>query len=160
MVSHYLGLDCSSKAIHGVMIDDLANLCFFDKWTSKLPDFESRFPLFLKSFYDELGIIKERFPTLRVAIEAPFIFQIPKTSMQIAAVVYTARFICFLHGLECVPIQNKSWKKYVLERGNASKADIFAYANIMWENSFKEQDHADAACIALWGRFNYLGEDI
>ena len=78
MDSHYLGLDCSSKAIHGVMIDDLANLCFFDKWASKLPDFEARFPLFLKSFYDELGIIKERFPTLRVAIEAPFLFRIPK----------------------------------------------------------------------------------
>ena len=80
--------------------------------------------------------------------------------MKIAAVVYIARFICFLHGIECVPIQNKSLKKYVLERGNASKQDIFNFSNIFWGNVFVEQDHADAACIALWGRYNYLGEDI
>ena len=152
MVSHYLGLDCSSKGVHGVILDDSANLCLFEKWVSKASDFEARFPEFLKSFYDEVSIIKERFPTLRVAIEAPIFIQNPKTTMQIAAVVYTARFICFLHGLECVPIQNKSWKKYVLERGNASKEDIFLYANMMWEDAFKEQDHADAACIALWNK--------
>jgi len=160
MVSHYMGLDCSSKGIHGVIIDDSDNLCFLDKWISKLSDFEARFPEFLKTFYDELGIIKERFPTLRVAIEAPIFIQNPKTTMQIAAVVYTARFICFLHEVECVPIQNKSWKKYVLEKGNASKQDIFAFANILWDKAFTEQDHADAACIALWGRFNYIGENI
>ena len=160
MGSHYLGLACSSKGIHGVILDELANLCSFDKWISKSSDFETRFPEFLRSFYDKLGIIKERFPTLRVAIEAPIFIQNPKTTMQIAAVVYTARFICSLYGIECISIQNKSWKKYVLGKGNASKVDIFAYAALMWDKAFEEQDHADAACIALWGRFNYLGEDI
>lgn len=155
-----MGLDCSSKGIHGVILDDSAQLCFSDKWISKLPDFESRFPLFLRNFYDELGIIKERFSNLRVAIEAPIFIQNPKTTMQIAAVVYTARFICCLHDLECVSIQNKSWKKYVLKRGDAKKEDIFGYANTKWSNAFHDQDHADAACIALWGRFHYLEEKI
>ena len=160
MDDYFLGLDCSSKGLHGVIIDQQSNLAYMDKWISKLPNFEARFPAFLFNFYEDLSIIKERFPNLRVAIEAPIFIQNPKTTMQIAAVVYTARFICFLHGVQCEPIQSKSWKKYVLERGNASKEDIFKFANIFWKNVFEEQDHADAACIALWGRFHYLGEDI
>tara|TARA_R110002020_G_scaffold225933_1_gene436259 strand:- start:324 stop:806 length:483 start_codon:yes stop_codon:yes gene_type:complete len=160
MDSHFLGLDCSSKGVHGVVINQEAEYKEQFKWVSKLPDFEDRFPAFLHNFLEDLGIIKERFPNLRVAIEAPIYIQNPKTTMQIAAVVYIARFICFLQEVECVPIQNKSWKKYVLERGNASKQDIFDFANIFWGNKFKEQDHADAACIALWGRFYYLGEDL
>ena len=95
-----------------------------------------------------------------MALEAPIYIQNPKTTMQIAAVVYIARFICSLQELDCTPIQNKSWKKYVLERGNVSKQDIFKFANILWKDAFTEQDHADAACIALWGRFHYLGEDL
>ena len=160
MDSHFLGLDCSSKGVHGVIINQKAEYKEQVEWISKLPDFEDRFIEFLKNFFDDLGIIKERFPTLRVAIEAPIFIQNPKTTMQIAAVVYTARFICSLYGIECISIQNKSWKKYVLGKGNASKVDIFAYAALMWDKAFEEQDHADAACIALWGRFNYLGEDI
>ena len=160
MDRYYIGLDCSSKGVHGVIINQQAEYKEQLKWISKLPDFEDRFIEFLKNFFDDLGIIKERFSDLRVAIEAPIYKQNPKPTMQIAAVVYIARFICFLHGIECVPIQNKSWKKYVLERGNASKQDIFNFSNIFWGNVFVEQDHADAACIALWGRYNYLGEDI
>ena len=160
MGNYYLGLDCSSRAIHGVVIDTTGELMDTCKWDSNYPTFDERFPRFLRNFYDDLGIIKETFRDMRVAIEAPIFIQNPKTTMQIAAVVYTARFICSLWDVECVPIQNKSWKKYVLEKGNASKQEIFGFANIFWKNAFKEQDHADAACIALWGRYNHLGEDI
>ena len=160
MDNHYLGLDCSSKAVHGVIIDDMGQLHGIHKWISKLPTFEERFPVFLRNFFDDLGIIKDTFPDLRVAIEAPIFIQNPKTTMQIAAVVYTAQFICSLWDVDYVSIQNKSWKKYVLEKGNASKQEIFDFANIFWKKAFEEQDHADAACIALWGRFNHLGEDI
>ena len=160
MGKYFLGLDCSSKAVHGVLINDQAEYQEHFKWMSKLANFDERFVEFLTNFFDDLGIIKERYPDLQVAIEAPIYIQNPKTTMQIAAVVYIARFICSLHKLECQAIQNKSWKKYVLERGNASKQDIFKFANILWKDKFKEQDHADAACIALWGRYNYLGEDI
>ena len=160
MDRYFLGLDCSSNGVHGVIINGEAEYQEQVKWISKLPDFEQRFTDFLYNFFDDLGIIKERYHGLQVAIEAPIYIQNPKTTMQIAAVVYIARFICHLHGLECVAIQNKSWKKYVLERGNASKQDIFKFANILWKDKFTEQDHADAACIALWGRYNYLGEDI
>jgi Holliday junction resolvasome RuvABC endonuclease subunit len=160
MDNYYLGLDCSSKAIHGVIIDDMGKLCGIHKWVSKLPTFDERFPVFLRNFCDDLGIIKNTFPNIQVAIEAPIFIQNPKTTMQIAAVVYTAQFICSWWDVEYASVQNKSWKKYALEKGNASKQEIFGFANIFWKDAFKEQDHADAACIALWGRFNYLGEDI
>lgn len=159
MDSYFLGLDCSSRAVHGVIIDHTGNLQDIHKWDSNYPTFDERFPRFLQSFYDDLGIIKETFSNIRVAIEAPIFIQNPKTTMQIAAVVHIAEFICYLWGIEYAPIQNKSWKKYVLEKGNATKQEIFDFANIFWEDAFKEQDHADAACIALWGRFNYLGPE-
>lgn len=160
MDNYFLGLDCSSRAVHGVVINQEGELQTTEKWESNYPTFDERFPRFLRNFYVDLGIIKETFPNIRVAIEAPIFIQNPKTTMQIAAVVYIARFICYLWDIECVPIQNKSWKKYVLDKGNASKQDIFVFANIFWREAFKEQDHADAACIALWGRYNYVGEDI
>ncbi len=160
MDNHFLGLDCSSKGVHGVILNREGEYVEKFKWMSNHSDFEERFIEFLHNFLGDLGIIKERYSNLQVAIEAPIYIQNPKTTMQIAAVVYIARFICSLQELDCTPIQNKSWKKYVLERGNVSKQDIFKFANILWKDAFTEQDHADAACIALWGRFHYLGEDL
>ena len=58
----------------------------------------------------------------------------------------------------CVLVQNKTWKKYTVGRGNAAKSDILEYANIFWHTQFAEQDWADAACIALWCRLNVTGE--
>ena len=80
--------------------------------------------------------------------------------MQIASVVYATKFICALHKLGCHLVQNKTWKKYTVGRGNASKSDILAYANIFWQTAFAEQDWADAACVALWCRNEITGEDI
>jgi len=88
MDDYFLGLDCSSKGIHGVIIDQQSNLVYMDKWISKLPDFEARFPAFLFNFYENLSIIKERFPNLQVAIEAP-IFILPKNIRKLENVFFT-----------------------------------------------------------------------
>jgi len=160
MDSYYLGLDCSSKAVHGVIINKEGQLQETLKWASKTPDFDTRFVDFLTNFYEELGIIIERHTPLWVAVEAPIFIQNPKTTMQIASVVYTTKFICSLYNLDCSLVQNKTWKKYTVGRGNASKSDILEYANIFWQTTFAEQDWADAACVALWCRNEITGEDI
>ncbi len=38
----YLGLDCSSLAIHGVIIDENEELIIMEKWGSKKRNFEER----------------------------------------------------------------------------------------------------------------------
>ena len=80
--------------------------------------------------------------------------------MQIASVVYATKFICALRKLGCQLVQNKTWKKYTVGKGNASKSDILAYANIFWQTAFSEQDWADAACVALWYRNEITGENL
>ena len=160
MDKYYLGLDCSSKAVHGSIINHDGVLQENIKWISPIKDFDSRFVDFLTKFYEELGIIIERYSSLWVAVEAPIFIQNPRTTMQIASVVYTTKFICALHKLGCRLVQNKTWKKYTVGRGNASKSDILEYANIFWGTQFAEQDWADAACVALWCRYEITGEDI
>ena len=156
----YLGLDCSSKGVHGAIINDKGELQETPKWVSKLPNFDDRFLEFLPNFYEEIGIIIDRYNLLCIAIEAPIFIQNPKTTMQIASVVYATKLLCFLRGLDSVLVQNKVWKKYTIGKGIVSKSDILQYANIFWKCQFKEQDWADASCIALWCRFFNTGEEI
>ena len=160
MDRYYLGLDCSSKGVHGTIINHEGKLQETKKWISPIKDFDTRFVDFLTDFYEEMGIIIERYNPLWVAVEAPIFIQNPRTTMQIASVVYATKFICALHKLGYHLVQNKTWKKYTVGKGNASKSDILEYANIFWQTAFAEQDWADAACVALWCRNEITGEDI
>ena len=157
---YFLGLDCSTKAIHGVVIDDGGLFVYKYKWVTDDSEFHTRFLSNSHNFLEDLGKIKLTYPGLRVAIEAPLFIQNPRTTIQLSAVIYTADFICSFHGLEPDLIENTKWKKYVLEKGNVSKKQIAEFAQIFWKQDFKEQDWADAACIALWKRYIELGEDI
>ena len=157
---YFLGLDCSTKAIHGIVLNSKAEFLEKFKWVSTDSDFNTRFLENAQSFLGELSKIKLTYPDLMVAIEAPIFIQNPRTTIQLSAVIYTAFFLCNMVGLETKFIENTKWKKYVLEKGNVSKQQIAEFAQIFWKADFKEQDWADAACIALWGRFSSLGEDI
>ena len=157
---YFLGLDCSTKAIHGVVIDNDGTFIHKYKWITDSSEFHTRFLQNSHNFLKDLGKIKLIYPGLRVAIEAPLFIQNPRTTIQLSAVIYTVDFICSFQGLEPVLIENTKWKKYVLEKGNVSKKQIAEFAQIFWAQDFKEQDWADAACIALWKRYIELGEDI
>ena len=157
---YFLGLDCSTKAVHGIVLDEVGLLQQKFKWSSKDPEFNVRFVSNSQSFLAELSKIKLTYPNLKVAVEAPIFIQNPKTTIQLSAVIYTIFFVCCMKGLAPMFIENTRWKKYVLEKGNVSKKQIADFAQIFWKADFEEQDWADAACIALWCRFNFLGEDI
>jgi Holliday junction resolvasome RuvABC endonuclease subunit len=48
-----------------------------------------------------------------------------------------------------------SWKKAIVGKGNATKAEVAAYLKLYYpdlHDQCKSQDHIDATCIALYGK--------
>ena len=145
----YLGLDCSTFAIHGALVDTSEQLITLHKWSSKQKNFETRFPEILLGFSEDLSKIK----VVEVAaIEAAIFIQNPKTTIAIAHVVGAAWSVLLNVGIPSILIDNRRWKKLILGKGNASKTDIKNFAVAKWGDRFPEQDYADAACIALWNK--------
>ena len=150
----YMGIDCSSKAIHSVWVDDQERLVAECKWSSKKKNFEERFLDFGVNFWESLSKIKvilNDMVPVQAAVEAAIYIQNPKATIAIASVAGLARFACYMNGFECEFIDNTKWKRDILGKGNASKLEIKEFAINKWgEDKFPEQDFADAACIALW----------
>ena len=145
----YLGLDCSTLAVHGAVVDDQEQLVVLYKWGSKQKNFETRFPEILIGFSEELSRITL---TKIAAVEAAIFIQNPKSTIAIANVVGAVWGFLLSAGVSTTLVENTRWKKHVLGKGNASKDDIKQYAVEKWGNHFPEQDYADAACIALWNK--------
>ena len=146
---NYLGLDCSSLAIHGALIDENENLISLHKWSSSKKTFDQRFNEFLLDFSSEMSTINI---TNNAAVEAAIFVQNHKVAITIAYVVGAVWFSLLQAGVDTVRVDNRQWKKAVLDKGNASKDDIKQFAIQKWGDGFKEQDWADAACIALWNK--------
>ena len=145
----YLGLDCSTFAIHGAIVDTSEQLVILHKWGSKQKNFDARFPEILLGFSGDLSKIKE---VEFSAVEAAIFIQNPKTTIAIAHVVGAVWLALLNVGIPSILIDNRRWKKVILGKGNASKIDIKNYAIAKWGDRFPEQDYADAACIALWNK--------
>lgn len=151
----YLGVDCSSKAIHAVWIDENENIILQQKWGSKHKDFLSRFHEFGETFWDEISTINytlNSYGGLIARVEAPIFIQNPKATISIASVTGLVWFLCKHYGIKCSYVDNTKWKKDIVGKGNASKKEIKEYAIEKWGEVFPEQDFADAACIALWAK--------
>ena len=86
------------------------------------------------------------------AIEAAIFIQNPKTTIAIANVVGAVWSTLLIAGISTTLIDNRQWKKIILDKGNATKEDIKTFAVSKWGEKFPEQDYADAACIALWNK--------
>jgi len=154
----YMGIDCSSKAIHSVWLDSQENILTQYKWSSKAKDFDTRFLDFGEDFWTDLSKIKvtlKKGSTIQATVEAPIYIQNPRATISIASVVGLVRFICFLNGIKCEHLDNTKWKRDIIGKGNASKAEIKEFAIAKWGEVFPEQDYADAACIALWNKRRY-----
>lgn len=146
---NYLGLDCSSLAVHGVIINDDEEIISMHKWGSKNKDFSQRFPEITLDFFDELSRINN---IDKSSIEAAIFIQNPKTTIAIAHVVGAVWLSLLWKGIETNRIENTKWKKIILNKGNASKDDIKQFSIDKWGDIFPEQDYADAACIALYSK--------
>ena len=145
----YMGIACSSRAVHAVVLDLNERIIAKEKWFSTCPDFLDRFPEMLTKFQDNLSKIKV---TLKAAVESAIFIQNPKSTIEIASVVGVVKFVCYMNSIECIPVDNRHWKKIVLGKGNLNKKAIKEFAVAKWGDVFPEQDYADAACIALWSK--------
>ena len=140
----YLGLDCSTFAVHAAIVDDEETLISLNKSSSKKKKFEERFPEIMVDFSEYLTKIK----VTNAIIEAAIYIQNPKTTIAIAHVVGAVWFVLIKAGIDTAIVQNKEWKRDIL-KGNVSKEEIKKFAIEKWGDIFPEQDYADAACIAL-----------
>ena len=145
----YLGIDCSTKAIHAIVLDEQENIIEQYKWHSTEIDFVDRFPEILEKFRSNLSTISN---TDLAMVEAAIYIQNPRTTLSIAYVVGSVWSFLSSANIRTQLVDNRRWKQDILSKGNAKKADIKKYAVEKWGDVFNEQDFADAACIALWGK--------
>ena len=143
----YLGLDCSSKAVHGIVLDEDENIVSQLKSYGTGSNFDLRFSEIFANFSEDLSRINI---ISGAAVEAAIYIQNPRTTLAIAYVVGGGRVVLQEHSIPHILVDNRSWKKDIVGRGNVKKEDIKVFAIEKWGEVFKEQDFADAACIALW----------
>ena len=101
---YYLGLDCSTKAIHGVLLDEEEHIVEQFKWASTASNYEERFYEILTGFEEKVSKID--IGELLVAVEAAIYIQNPKTTVALAAVVAGVKYICYRNGYSCIPVDN------------------------------------------------------
>ena len=142
------GIDCSTKAVHLALIDDDEQIVELKKYGSKGKLAEDRFYEILDQVYADLSIID----ISAAAIESAIYIQNAKATIVIASVVAGVKYGLHRGGISFAAVDNNTWKRQVLGRGNAKKSDIMKFAVDLWGDRFPEQDYADAACIALWGK--------
>tara|TARA_R100000656_G_scaffold119922_1_gene93985 strand:+ start:868 stop:1323 length:456 start_codon:yes stop_codon:yes gene_type:complete len=148
-MKRYLGLDTSSKAIHGVVVNKKEELISLHKWGSNLKGSSERFPEIITGFSDELSKINI---TEEAAVEAAIFVQNRKSLISLATIIGAVWAILVLNGIKVSLIHHAEWKREVLGKGSLKKEDIMKFAIDKWGDKFPEQDYADAACIALWNK--------
>ena len=150
----YVGIDCSSKAVHVVVLDGKEQLIDKFKWESKLKTADARFLHIVDQIYENLPILKD---TKLVCVE-DFIWarNNPHATRTITAVIYSTIYFLHHYDINCLTTKPQQWKKVldnkeVFKKGKA-KETIMNYVKSKWHHDdFDEQDYADAACVALYG---------
>ena len=148
-MANYLGLDTSSKAIHGAVVDDTEALVGLYKWSSDKKLSAARFPEIVVDFSEEMSKINI---TDKAAVEAAIFVQNRKSLISLANIIGAVWAILVLNNIDTALIHHAEWKKEILGKGSLKKDAIMKFAIEKWGDNFPEQDYADAACIALWNK--------
>jgi len=106
----YMGLDCSSKAVHAVLLSEDGSLVRMEKFAPVVDDFDKRMFAITDSLYSFASIIE----VTTAAIEAAIFIQNPRTTMQISSVVACAKYALHRASISVVPVDNRSWKKVII----------------------------------------------
>ena len=145
----FLGLDTSSKAIHGAILNEKEELVELHKLGSTKKNSAERFPDIVKEFSEEMSKINI---IDYAAIEAAIFVQNRKALISLASIIGATWAILVLNGIDTALIHHAEWKKEILGKGSLKKEGIMSFATDKWGDKFPEQDYADAACIALWNK--------
>jgi len=149
----FIGIDCSSKAVHIVVLDGKEQLIDKYKWDSKLETADARFLDIVDQIHNGLPEFKD---AELVCVEDTIYIQNPLTTRTITAIVYSIIYFLYHYDIKCITAKPQQWKKVlndtaVFKKGQA-KTTIMEYVKNKWvKEEFMEQDYADAACIALYG---------
>ena len=146
-MSNYLGLDTSSKAIHGAVVDDSEALVGLYKWSSTKKLSNERYPEIVIDFSEEMSKINI---TDKAAVEAAIFVQNRRSLISLANMIGAVWAVLVLNNIETSLIHHAEWKKEVLGKGTLKKDAIMKFAVEKWGDRFPEQDYADAACVALY----------
>ena len=114
-MKRYLGLDTSSKAIHGVVVNKKEELISLHKWGSNLKGSSERFPEIITGFSDELSKINI---TEEAAVEAAIFVQNRKSLISLATIIGAVWAILVLNGIKVSLIHHAEWKREVLGKGS------------------------------------------
>jgi len=144
-----LGLDCSSRAIHGAVVDENEDLVM--QFRTDKPDNKDEFNTRFLNIVDNFAKILSKINVEKAFVEAAIYIQNPKSTIEIARVVGGVQITCHKNRVPCQLVDNTKWKKEIVGKGNCSKTQIMEFAVDKWGDVFLEQDFADAACIALYG---------
>ena len=146
----FIGIDCSSKAIHAALLDCHGELVALFKWFSTQKNTDQRFFEIVGDF-EEFVLTQSPLNTV-VAVEAPIYIQNFIATVSIAQVVAGVKKAVYLRGIPFDVVGNTTWKKRVVGSGRSSKHQIKDFAIRRWNmDKSIDQDYYDAACIALWG---------
>ena len=86
----YVGIDCSSKAVHIVVLDGKEQLIDKYKWESKLKTADARFLDIVDQLYEGLANFKD---AKLVCVEDTIYIQNPLSTRTITAIVYW-KYLC------------------------------------------------------------------
>lgn len=153
--NYYIGIDCSSKAIHAVIVNKREQVIAQGKWASSAKDFPTRFLEIGRNFRSDVSIIDNN---AKVAVEAAIYIQNAASTIAIASVVASVRTLLDMRDVDSVLSDNRHWKKHIIGKGNCNKTSIKEFTVDKWGDIFSEQDWSDAACIALWIKRKVEGE--
>lgn len=148
-MTYYIGLDCSSKAVHLVILDEVGSVKELLKAGSTANTRNERLYQIGEVLEKMCSIIHS--PVVGT-IEAAIFIQSPLTTISVAQVVGVAKYLMQRAGIVYREVDNKTWKKDVLGNGKAGKPEIKAFAiqdGHMAEDL--EQDYYDSYCLAKWG---------
>lgn len=150
-IEMYLGLDISSKTIHGVVLNAKGEVNRTFKCESTLKDMDLR----LIDLGNQFEKVSLKGIKLAVVENGVYVQNIKATN-GIVQVIGMVKFLCSKQ-CDVMGIDNRSWKKDTVGAGNADKSRIAEFAKIRWGEQAlpNEQDYFDSACIALWGHMRW-----
>ena len=139
--------------IHMVQIDAATGeIVHQQSWKSNLKSMDDRMNVVVEGLEVWLKENKVTGENCFAAVEDPIYIQNAKATIGIASVIAGVKHSMYAAGVDCMGIGNRSWKKVVIGKGNATKDEIMEFAEARWGKVFPEQDYADAACVSLWGK--------
>jgi len=148
----YIGIDCSSKTLHIVMLGEDGNILEQIKLESKEKESEKKLRDLLFQFLDLCKFGKFDNNDIFL-IEKAIYIQNFWTSLLIAQVVTMTKIILWIYNIKAETVDNRTWKaKCNLGlKGNSNKKLIKEVAIKKWGMDEKlDQDFYDAACIAYY----------